>query len=242
MKIETNYVCLYTAGLSGTWLTWFVNQHANFPKYEFNKLKSHDMVTDLACDGATWCFTKDTENGASDEPKTFDEYIADWAIPESKNSTATKNCCKILPDHDLSWNHSEDVFQTVLKPFSKIIVPYLPEDSPFVDMYAKRNRYMWHENFDSDFGIDDYTAMITGVKEDISRGHYHKFNKSVHALNLHNLLMCEEWEYNNLLGVIEEDALPDWETHVHNYRQQFICRDWGGMYDRLMEKNQKDSE
>lgn len=242
MNIKENYACLYTAGLSGTWLTWFINQHANFPRYEFTKLKSHGMMTDLACDGATWCFTKDTENGSSDKPKTFDEYMTDWAIPESKNSSATKNCCKILPDHDLSWNHPPEVLSNVLKPFSRIIVPYIPADSPFVDMYAKRNRYMWHENFADDFGIADYTSMITGVKEDISRGHYHKFGKNVHTVNLHNLLMCEQWEYSNLAAAIDEDHLDGWEDHVHTYRQQFICRDWGSMYDRLMENSEKDSE
>jgi len=242
MEIKENIVCLYTAGLSGTWLTWFINQHASFPQYTSTKLKSYGSITDLACNGATWCFTKDVEDGASDEPKTFDEYMNDWAVPESNNNLATKNCCKVLPDHDLSWDHDEAVLRNVMKPFNRIIVPYLLPDSPFVDMYAKRNRYMWHANFDNDFGIDDYTDMILGVRQDIARGHYLKFNKSVHNVNLHNLLMCDQWEYDNLLSIIDEDPINGWEHHVNDYRTRFICRDWDAMYNKIDKDNETNSK
>mgnify|MGYP001224475153 CR=1 FL=1 len=54
-----NYLVLYTPGMCGSWLTWLINQHKNFPRYFMNHKKYvNDMgqstILDVGCDGADW--------------------------------------------------------------------------------------------------------------------------------------------------------------------------------------------
>ena len=54
-----NYLVLYTPGMCGSWLTWLINQHKNFPHY-FKNLKKYEndmgqsTILDVGCDGADW--------------------------------------------------------------------------------------------------------------------------------------------------------------------------------------------
>ena len=58
-----NYLVLYDAGMCGSWLTWLINQHKNFPHY-FKNLKKYEndmgqsTILDVGCDGADWYIYK----------------------------------------------------------------------------------------------------------------------------------------------------------------------------------------
>ena len=114
----SNYLCLYTPGMCGSWLTWLINQHKNFPQYDLtSKDYTNDIgetkTLDVGCFGADWHTYKYIQKKSSyyDE-NTVTEYIADGHILdytfkenrennyENNNLSATKDCIKILPNHN----------------------------------------------------------------------------------------------------------------------------------------------
>ncbi|MDA9302576.1 hypothetical protein N8072_01630 [bacterium] len=239
-----HFLTLYTSGLCGTWITWFASQHDNFHKFEKETITTDGTITDLAVHGATWCFAPDTEDNAIDEAMTFDEYQKRWMIPYSRNPKATKNCIKVLPDHDLGWDEhqSTEVRQKVLKPFTGVIIPYLPHDSPFVKMLALRNCFMWPDmpHGENETVEEFWTLALTNARRDMTVGKMNYVNSyaKTHYLNLHALLMCEEREYLDLCDFLGEEPLPKWEDHVNLYRTAFICKDW----KTLIKKREESSE
>ena len=58
-----NYLILYTPGMCGTWLTWLINQHKNFPQYKLKNIKyindkEEANLLDVRCFGADWYIYK----------------------------------------------------------------------------------------------------------------------------------------------------------------------------------------
>ena len=241
-KDKDSFAVLYCSGMWGTWLTWFINQHKNFPQYNNTKIYVNGLHTDFACNGATWCFTVDTEDGAQDTPMTYEEYVENWLIPERKNHQATKNCMKLLPDHDWTWdNHynNDELIRRVFSHINGIILPYLPEDSPFLEMMDARNKFMWDQHIE--FDMDDFWIEAANNSRKQIRNHYYdKFSPyaSQLVLNIHNLFMCDENEYNALIEFIGEEPLKDWEQLVNNYRQTIVCKDWTKLKKEIQEKDE----
>jgi hypothetical protein len=236
-----HYYCLYSAGLAGTWLTWFVNQHKDFPKYKYQQLKTHGVITDLGCDGATWCFTKDTEDGSQDEPMTFDDYIKEYATPESNNQHATHNCIKVLPDHNLSWERWEresEVLEEVTSYASGFIYPYIRRDARLLPFFANRLLFMWEEMYqersngkliDENVVMDMMAESAHDVRDPNSKIRIVTGYKTCHGVDIDALLQCDQYEYNKLIEYLDQPPIDNWEHLVNNYRQQFICRDWKKM-------------
>ena len=118
----SNYLCLYAPGMCGTWLTWLINQHSNFPQYDL-ALKSYNSsledgkivrkTLDVGCFGADWFTYKyiPKESSYYDENTVAEfkrmDHILDYTFKEnrennqrSNNSSATKDCVKVLPNHN----------------------------------------------------------------------------------------------------------------------------------------------
>jgi len=219
-----NFACLYEPGLSGTWLSWFVNQHANFPNYECGDVDINGIVTDLYCDGATWCFRKDEdEDRCTDPPYTYDEYVKYVSNYDSRNRSAIKNCIKVLPDHDLSLlSVDSDLFRAVLYPMDSVIIPVLSPGSPLIESYVARLRFMWGND-----RFDMYRLMIGEIYERMCDATYErKYQMPVHYVHLDKLLNGDEQEYNLLLSAIDESPIDNWQQVVADYRVNFIEKDY----------------
>lgn len=227
-EFKKTYAVLYCSGMYGTWLSWFVGQHQDFPKYLSIPNNTDGKHTDYVVDGATWCFTEDTEDDADMEALTFEEYEHRWALPNLINKDALYNCIKILPDHDVSWDaHYKDdkMLSHIFENIDGIITPYLPSNSPFVSMFEERNKFMWDFHDDQD---DYWSIAATEWKEKV-RGDYFKRGaiprKSL-QVNLHNLFTLDEKEYSSLCKFIDQPPLKNWEDHVNRYRTSIVNIDW----------------
>jgi hypothetical protein len=123
------YLVLYTPGLCGTFLTWLINQHNNFPLYHGNMKKyTNDLdevkTLDIACSGGDWFINKHIskdsdyymdidQNGEREWVNTnldkgeslliwsFEENRRIRPIDERNNESFTKDCVKINPNHNL---------------------------------------------------------------------------------------------------------------------------------------------
>jgi hypothetical protein len=233
IKMNKNILCLYTAGLCGTWLSWFVNQHNKYPKFKYDALKTGNITTDICCDGATWCFTKDTQDGAEDKPLTWQEYLDTEVTNNANTNEYDRVCTKILPDHDLSWKTHDPILKTeLLGKFSKVIVPYINSDSPLVDHLAYRIKFMWEDKIKENLGkqetdLDFYRSIVLGTKRsDGNHGGQFDYGKDTLMVNLHHLLTLDEIEYRNLVTFIDSEPLENYESYINQYRTTFICKDW----------------
>jgi len=217
-----NYFCFYTAGLAGTWLTWFINQHASFPQYKMSDNTTDNVVTDLTCLGSTWCYMADDEDGCSDDALTFDQYLSDVTVKYSQNNSATKRCIKVLPDHDLSdLDSTSDLFTEVMNKIDYIIMPTLLPDSPMSHLIERRVAFMWGD-------ADQRHQEMIEIYADVTNGVYDtKFNKPIHYLQIDKLLNGNEAEYNALLDIIEESPIDNWAQIAADYRINFIEKDYG---------------
>jgi hypothetical protein len=202
-KFALKIVCLYTAGLSGTWLSWFINQHSNFPQYPFHYICSNRSNTDVGCPGATWDF----------QQGDFQNYLASYDHQkEIVNTEYKKTCHKVLPDHDLSKSD-----HSILDNFTHVVFPFIDiKNSSWVEKYAQRNSVMWpnkkrdtldfFENFSHDLFSSSYYD-------------YFKNNKTYHLVNIADLLEGSHDEYLKLIKFIQEDPLPEWKDYAYEYQQ-----------------------
>jgi hypothetical protein len=124
-----NYLVLYNPGLCGTFLTWLITQHKNFPLYNGNMKKyTNDLdeikTLDIACSGGDWYINKhiskdsdyymdidqngerewvnsNLDKGESLLIWSFEENRRIRPIGERNNISFTKDCVKINPNHNL---------------------------------------------------------------------------------------------------------------------------------------------
>ena len=238
--MNDNVLVLYSSGLSGTFIAWFINQHNDFPKFDYDTLKTNRHVTDMACSGATWCFKEDTQDGALDQVETWEEYVNNTVSQYATRNEYTRVCSKILPDHDLTWpEHTSEIKSDIVSHYSKVIMPYIPADSKLLPFYAKRMIVMWEDKFKMRGKDTSVEKLCVGLTEVANRGdqrpdgRYYQ-HKPGHMINLDRLLMLDSFEYKHLCDFLDLEPLENWEYIVNGYRQRFICRDWNSIMQIML--------
>ena len=241
-SVENNYLVLYQGGLGGTWLTWLINQHANFPQYP---MSISIGGLDIICDGAGW----NIESDGYSKKETFKQS----RIRSYKKNVGTKDCIKLLPHHslrdwknisvfgpDINWIKDKSmhnwlkialssanpdqycVIDTELRDFvfsqmnpKAVIYPIVKEEmrTEFIDRWLK-------------LGISSYVR-----KSDIADGwkawddfvqHAKPYGDNVHEIDMGKLLSGDIWQYYKLCNVIEEEPLPNINELIADYRTLFV--------------------
>lgn len=197
---------LYEAGKSGTWLTWFINQHSNFHKYEYKKQhRNLSKQVDIACNGADWYYEK--EDYSTNRTRCHNQY--------SNNKNAFKDCIKVLPNHNLTnfGEHRFTINKSVLRGISfnidKIIIPILSDI-----MY---DEFLWRWKLLLNEKNSDLTDIEMLRWQNENMNSYEGLDH--HFLDIGKLITgCEE-EYNSLLTFIEEESIENWKEIVYNYKK-----------------------
>lgn len=201
---------LYEAGKSGTWLAWFINQHKNFPKYDY-KLQERKLnkQVDVACNGADWW----------PENETFDQNRKDAFRLHSNNITSTKDCIKVLPNHELRDSLSQDVDKELLRRYThkidKVIIPIITDTMH--DEFKQRWCVLLNEKGEN---VDYDDIDITHWQNyNIRSGNYKNFDFDVYTVDIGKLVSGSEHEYTNLLSFIDEEPIENWKEIVYNYKE-----------------------
>ena len=206
------FVTLYEAGSSGTWLCWLINQHSNFPKYKKqNQKRNLAKQVDINVVGADWWYDKqDFEVNRYEKREQY-----------SNNLKSTKDCFKVLPNHELRLNNYEPNTE-LLKYFilrnnvKNIIMPYI--DGELYDAFRKRWSVLQKEK-----GVDKYWEdidMKSYMRMHMERDTY-KLRPDVNTcyIDIGKLVMGNLKEYSKLLSFIEEEPLEDFKTITNDYRE-----------------------
>ena len=148
--------------MCGTWLTWLVNQHNNFPQYELTpKEYTNDLgetkALDFGCLDADWYTYKHLSKDSfylKRKTKDFEESgenvenFLTWSfeenrrrlgirpIGENNNKSFTKDCVKILPNHGVfvEWKEG-NLFEKVDKELLKNIVDDMQPEKIIVPIF-----------------------------------------------------------------------------------------------------------
>jgi hypothetical protein len=199
------YSVSYNAGLSGTWLTWFINQHEGFQKYpiHFNQSKLDYAVED----NLMW-YWKDY----------------DWKHTVKINGWNDKSnvVYKLFPHHD--WigvrNDSPGRDLKLLERSNTIgiIVPYVNEE--LRSEYVKRNTHTFNTSVERSVLNIDY-SRINCTSSDPERNTYDVYRSlyGVTTVDMGKLLNCNSNEYHQLLKTIHTPELSNWKQLCAEYKK-----------------------
>lgn len=198
------YSVSYNAGLGGTWLTWFINQHEGFQNYpiHFNPNKLDYAVED----NLMW-YWKDY----------------DWKHTVKINGWNDKAnvVYKLFPHHD--WiGVRNDIPGRDLKLLERsntigIIVPYVNEE--LRSEYVKRNTHTFDTSVERSVLNIDY-SRINCTSSDPERNTYDVYRSlyGVTTVDMGKLLNCNSNEYHQLLKTIHTPELSNWKQLCAEYK------------------------
>ena len=199
------YSVSYNAGLGGTWLTWFINQHKGFQNYDIqfkpNKL-DYAVYDDLM-----W-YWKDH----------------DWKHTVKINGWNDKAnvVYKLYPHHD--WigvrNDSPGLDIELLNSSNTIaiIVPYVHEE--LKQEFVKRNVHSFQVSVERAVLNIDYSRIgCTSPHDNLNNYSVYRNNYGLTTVDMGKLLNCNSNEYHQLLKTIHTDEHPEWKQMCADYKQ-----------------------
>lgn len=196
------YWVLYTRGLMGTWISWLINQHKDFPG--FTDLERWDNGEHHTFNGCWWMWIDNEEPKHKRHKTTYQEHIDHFV---NKNGSHTnknwkKLCSKTQPDHGCMI--TDEQYNQYLKPIKTkgIIIPYIKDKNyGLIDMRNQVHGYPtnWHEWL--------YTEMYRYEKYD---------HAPIHYVDCGALLDADEKEYHKLLMFIEQAPIDNWKKECQD--------------------------
>ena len=199
------YSVSYNAGLGGTWLTWFINQHKGFQNYtiQYNPQQLDYSVGDELM----WNYEKYT-----------------WADTVKNNVWNDKSnvVYKLFPHHDWTAIHNnfpgKDDEMLRNSNTIGIIVPYV--DEVLKQEFTKRNTIALNTSVErSVLNIDYSRVNCTSSNDKVNT--YSKYSSlyRVTTIDMGKLLSCNSNEYHQLLKSIHTDELPEWKQLCADFKR-----------------------
>ena len=216
------YLVLFEAGKAGTWLTWLINQHNNFPQYP--KVVRHNME-DWGVGGECWGETKWVTVDGAGWYVDDDDCFKKETFEESRNrnpSNALKDCVKVIPNHPCRKSHNlvdQELFQHIIdevKP-KVVIVPIVTE---MIDEFA--DRWTIIKKFQSGEDQDDRKDWIEWQKYLEVDKPYDRPTHKVHYVDIGKMLNGHMEEYWDLAEAIDEEPLENIEEVIDDFIKFFV--------------------
>lgn len=225
------YAVVFSPGLSGTWLAWFINQHRNFPQFDIQPVHRLDIHTDYALPVANLIYREYNSDIHQDKNNTFKKSTTPGLIQEVKQYTGTQNpdfiklCVKLFPEH--RFNRDEHLIANVLSEFNitHVIYPYVADVNR--DMITDR-LFALKRMFFPPIGnveMDDFlneTMMSLLPGQPLADLHKHT---NLVTIDIGKFLATDETEYNKILNAIQEPPLDNWKQLVDEMRNNVYCND-----------------
>lgn len=215
------FCVLFSNGLSGTWLTWFINQHVGFPDrleldVEYSDPNYPDRVTDYTTQPRWWYDDNSWEE--------FMTYVERMDHPNERENEPgirwgfDKLAFKVQPYHEffgpgMNWEAAKTACKYVLDESNckQVIVPICNEvlyTSIYNRLVAIRPEYTIDKNPKNWYNNKLYTHI------------QHEFQIPVLRLDIGKILDGNDSEYHELCKVLEVDALNNWKDLVNACREQ----------------------
>ena len=240
--------CWYEPGDAGTWLSWFINQHEGYPKfdkkirYEQNGNPYGQIPSDCACPGSNWHITdfKSYRNTTLDPHANslvksikFKDFRKNLVVKNIKHERDYTNLCyKIIPWHnpihtepeeikrwELKDKNSTDLVKRIVRESNTKAV-IIPETDVYSSIFAKRFAFIRPE-FTVKKALDIYKARKEYEYQQTAEilSNYVK----VHRLFIDKIVIKNDREeYLKLLDILQVPELEDWSSHTSDYYKTFF--------------------
>lgn len=210
---------MYSNGLSGTWLTWFINQHAGFPDRleldrEFSDPTQLDQCTDYTTQANWWYDNQSWEQ--------FMEYVERMDYPNNgeERDYFYKLAFKVSPYHEFCGPGMDDnngampsvavahnaAAYTIINSRAKLVIAPIVKTTFFKPIY---NRLV---SIRPDIHVDKnpenwYNKRIHKYINDV-------LNVPVFKLDIGKLFTLDENEYTRLVDMLNIPKLDNWKEIV----------------------------
>lgn len=214
-----NYLVLYQAGKAGTWLTWLINQHANFPQYETIEQERDNLKQqlDIACLGADFYWQ---EHSYTESLRLSQRFVV--------NQEYTKRCVKVIPNHEL--RSIEDPSKPDVEYLDKVIPQLNPDlivwpilSDTMIREFTLRWYVIWHVSRGMMPGeqheLEYFREGLLNVFQHRAVKIYSRY-APVYQVDVGKLIKADyhEDEYIRLANAIGEEPLADISRIALDYR------------------------
>lgn len=213
------YTVQYTAGACGTLLTWFVNQHQNFPGGDFKVAPEYDVA--LRAKSLQW-------RVESTDWTTVLSNLQD-EINQGKIQESSTVCFKTFP-HDLIHDiEDQDLLDQTIKNFLKAgvtqwIYPVFYKQSNYqyensrvanrkYQVIANRHQEAdWIADKNSGFRSIFQTQDLHSLENTKLSNVVKKYNIDTLFLDMAALLGADDDEYNQMVEFLNTERLTNWHS------------------------------
>lgn len=203
------YPIIYHPGFSGTWTSWFVNNHKTFPNYSLEYCvdgasSSLELANDCGCRGSKWNMEVETL-------KESDSRVHDLA----SNKTATKRSLRIIPYHEIPDELSHVIPDMILPQtinYTPIILTL--SETAHIEIMAERI----HKLFYQDRTFDNIFLQTVDV---CANKYYNAISYATDYLYLDIgklIFDLDISEYNKLLHFIDDEPVANWQELIIEMR------------------------
>lgn len=203
---KIGYPVMFNAGLHGTWLTWFINQHSNFVQSKvLIRNTINGIVTDYGIRDGWWHTQQEdpTDLKYEDSHKlfTFSEYIKDCQnCRKWSNPYADKVALKLFPHH-IAWQFKNTCGSILQECNAKItIIPYMNEVLAN-EISARYNIIRPNSNINF-IVTKELVLEQCGFIEEWT---------NIYLVDIGKLITKDKNEYHKLCLAIDEKPIPQWK-------------------------------
>ena len=228
-KDVQKYTVQYTAGACGTLLTWFVNQHRDFPGGDFNIAPEFDIALKAKSLHWAWIYGDLETAEIPDKFQNWDETVENLKFDLEKNNIKNFQtvCFKTFPHdiiHDIEdENLLDEIVTTLLDAgITHWIYPVFYKDSNYqyensrvanrkYQVIAKRHKDAdWIKNKNSGFQSIFETQELHGFHNPKISKIIDKYNIKPLFLDMAALLGNDDDEYNRMVEFLNTERLTNW--------------------------------
>jgi hypothetical protein len=237
INIPKLYLMFHNQGVPGSWFGWFINQHTNFPKWDFNYLYGNPIAPNLkkdtkivkypmhmSCDPVLWNCKElnDLERSSSllqsvrstDKITTLEEHY------QTYKDLSSDSFSKVLLKFE-NLHQPERFVQTGIHKIkeSNILIEKIisiKSGNNVITLNKILNR-LYDLTVDRSYTKADLYKKQFKIMEENDINIYYPALEGlapVHVADFSKLLACDENEYNKLLTAINEKPLDNWKDHV----------------------------
>lgn len=228
-KDVQKYTVQYTAGTCGTLLTWFVNQHRDFPGGNFSVAPEYDIA--ITSKSLQWNWISDDLEVASipDRFQDWNDTVENLKFDLEKNNIRKFEtiCFKTFPHDIVNDIQDENILDTLLTilidagvyswiyPVFYRSSRYQYENSRVANrkyqVIAERNKDpIWINNKNSGFESIFETQDLHTVKNTRMKNVIKKYGIQPLFLDMAALLGADDDEYDRLVRFLNTERLTNW--------------------------------
>jgi hypothetical protein len=225
-----NYMVLYEGGNCGTWLTWLINQHEDFPKFNLKDAVRKNIMTskDVICHGASWHLEEiNVDDGygniVNKLPLSWENYVQ-YSKQYVVNKKHKHIAFKIVPNHDAR----------------KHFLPDKPVDVKLLDSISKQTRHKivfcyvgecfnyeisrrWNILRKEKESIEDIkNTLVTDRRTKYDIQEYSPFTTDICVIDIGKIITCDMAEYGKLCNFIDQPKLNEFKKLANDYRKSFF--------------------